>query len=71
MNKIGQAIRDNRIAHGLTLEAAAERANCEPDTWRYIERGRVTLPEADVFRGVCQAVEIDPEDLLRKAGYLW
>jgi transcriptional regulator with XRE-family HTH domain/tetratricopeptide (TPR) repeat protein len=59
----GSALREYRIAHGLTQEALAERALLSPTAIAALERGRNRSPRMSTLQQLAKALELDPEEM--------
>lgn len=61
-------VRDKRVSLGMTIAQAAEEANISYQQWSYFEWNARTLPPH--FKGMCEAIGLDPTGVLREAGLL-
>jgi transcriptional regulator with XRE-family HTH domain/tetratricopeptide (TPR) repeat protein len=59
----GSALREHRMAHGLTQEALAERALLSPTAIAALERGRNRAPRMSTLHQLAKALELNPEEL--------
>jgi transcriptional regulator with XRE-family HTH domain/tetratricopeptide (TPR) repeat protein len=59
----GSALREHRMAHGLTQEALAERALLSPTAIAALERGRNRAPRMSTLHQLAKALELDPDEL--------
>jgi transcriptional regulator with XRE-family HTH domain/tetratricopeptide (TPR) repeat protein len=66
----GSALREHRMAHGLTQEALAERALLSPTAIAALERGRNRAPRMSTLHQLAKALELDPEELADLASTL-
>ncbi len=58
-------MRKARLAAGLTQEELAAKANLSREYVNYLERGR-RQPTVEVFIRVCQALAVDPPEMLER-----
>ena len=63
----GSALREYRMAHGLTQEALAERALLSPTAIAALERGRNRSPRMSTLQQLAKALELDPEEMAELA----
>ena len=59
----GSALREYRMAQGLTQEALAERALLSPTAIAALERGRNRSPRMSTLQQLARALELDPEEM--------
>ncbi len=59
----GSALREHRMAHGLTQEALAERALLSPTAIAALERGRNRAPRMSTLHQLAKALELEPEEM--------
>jgi transcriptional regulator with XRE-family HTH domain/tetratricopeptide (TPR) repeat protein len=59
----GSALREQRMAHGLTQEALAERALLSPTAIAALERGRNRAPRMSTLHQLAKALELNPEEM--------
>ena len=59
----GSALREYRMAHGLTQEALAERALLSPTAIAALERGRNRSPRMSTLQQLAKALELGPEEM--------
>ena len=59
----GSALREHRMAHGLTQEALAERALLSPTAIAALERGRNRAPRMSTLHQLAKALELKPEEM--------
>lgn len=64
LRRLGEIIRDQRKASGLTQEQLGERAGVSRQTVYGIERG-ANEPGMVLFVGLARALEVAPADLMR------
>lgn len=65
--RVRERIRAARVERGLSMEAASELADISPELWRYYETGIKRIDPK--FGRVCNAVGLDPMELLSEEGY--
>lgn len=70
METLRARIREARVALGLSIWEAAERADVSRHYWQYLEWGRRTMPSPEELRKVLSAVELDAGPVLEELGYL-
>jgi transcriptional regulator with XRE-family HTH domain/tetratricopeptide (TPR) repeat protein len=63
MATFGSALREHRMAHGLTQEALAERALLSPTAIAALERGRNRAPRMSTLHQLAKALELNPDEL--------
>lgn len=63
----GSALREQRMAHGLTQEALAERALLSPTAIAALERGRNRAPRMSTLHQLARALDLSPEELAQLA----
>jgi DNA-binding transcriptional regulator YiaG len=68
MERLREEVKEARLRAGLTIEQAAEIADIEVHQWRYWEWRGKKLPT--FFRDMCETVDLDPIETLRKFGFL-
>ena len=56
---LGRALRQHRLAHGLTQAELAERARVEPNTISRAENGRLPL-SLTTLRSIALILDVDP-----------
>lgn len=71
MNKtLGQFIRGNRMAMGLTQEQLAERAGVRQSDISRLEQDRIEFPRRERLEAIAVALEVTLGDLLIATGWL-
>ncbi len=63
----GSALREQRMAHGLTQEALAERAMLSPTAIAALERGRNRAPRMSTLHQLARALDLSAEELAELA----
>ena len=66
--KLGRLITQYRLELGLTLSAAARKANISNTTWRALEKGLNDTPSNATLSRVARALELDMGDVMASAG---
>jgi transcriptional regulator with XRE-family HTH domain len=65
--RLGSAIREQRLARGLSQEALADAASLDRSHMGKIERGERNVTVLNVIR-IARALEEQPSDILTRAG---
>lgn len=66
----GRTLREKRRASGMSQRALAERVGCDFSYISKAENGRVPPPSADTIVRICEALNIESEQLLALTGKL-
>lgn len=70
LQQLGDALRAQREAAGLSLRQAAERAQLVPSTLSRLETGRIEGPRPEHLQVLARTYGVDVEDFYALAGYL-
>jgi transcriptional regulator with XRE-family HTH domain len=65
--RLGAAIREQRLARGLSQEALADAASLDRSHMGKIERGERNVTVLNVIR-IARALQQEPSDILKRAG---
>lgn len=72
LKELGEYLRDVRLARGWTQTYAARAAEIEQSQLSRIERATGTsFPDPDVIERLAKLYDVNPNYLMRIAGYAW
>lgn len=68
--QLAEYVRSRRMELGLRVSDLADRTGVQSGVIQYLESGPRRFPAPDLFRRLVSALEVSPDALLRRAGYL-
>ncbi|MBK5212030.1 MAG: helix-turn-helix domain-containing protein [Flavobacteriaceae bacterium] len=63
MKKLGELIKEKRIAKGFTLRAFCMRIEADPSNWSKVERGLIKFPTASLLDEITKVLDLDNQEV--------